>query len=104
MGLYGSPDVGNLYTEEKIKEEKKRRNIVIGTQTLMLAVLYILMMWVAEDRFEMTISYVGVFSIVYFVVFYIEMIINLFKKRSVRKEIRKMLICMLLITICLILS
>ncbi len=60
MGLYGSPDTGNLYTKPKYKEEKKKKRRANLTQIGILVVLYALMIWVAEDKLYTTISYVGV--------------------------------------------
>lgn len=102
MGAYGSPDTGNLYTEEKLI--KKKRKLKFNIQVAFLIILYLIMLWVAEDKYYMTISYIGVMSIVYFLVYFIKIIIKLFKKESVNSEVIKLLITTVLIIICLVLS
>lgn len=102
MGLYGSPDTGNLYKEEK--PIKKKRKLKFNIQAAVLIILYLIMLWAAEDKYYMTISYVGVMSIVYFLVYFIKMIIKLFKKESVNSEVIQLLIATVLIIICLVLS
>lgn len=100
MGLYGSPDL----SQKKPKQPDKAKRIILTTQLATLIILYLIMFWVAEDKTEMTISYVGVMSVVYFIVYFIKMIIKLFKKESVNKEVIKILICTAIIAVCLSLS
>ena len=100
LGAYGSPDIGNLYTEEK--PIKKKRKLKFNMQVAVLIILYLIMLWAAKDKYYMTISYVGVMSIVYFLVYFIKMIIKLFKKESVNSEVIQLLIATVLIIICLV--
>ena len=102
MGLYGSPDTGNLYTEEK--QIKKKRKLKLSIQVAVLIVLYLIMFFGAEDKYYMTIAYIGIMSVVYYVIYFIMMIIKLFKKESVNSEVIKLLVITGLIGICLALS
>lgn len=102
MGLYGSPDTGGLYTKKK--EEKKKRKIKISLQGIVLIVLYLVLILNNDDKFTMTVSFVGVMSMVYFIINFAKMIYRLIKKQSANKEVIKILICIALFTICGILS
>jgi len=98
MGAYGSPDTGNLYTDEK--KAKKKKNIKISAQIVILIVLYLILILNNDDKFIMTVSYVGVMAMVYFVINCAVIIYKLIKKQSVNKEVIKLLICIALFIIC----
>lgn len=103
MGLYGSPDTGNLYTKKE-EEKKKKRKIKISLQSIFLIVLYLILILPNDDKFTMTISFIGVISMVYFLINFFLMIYKLIKKQSVNNEVIKLLICVVLFIICGILS
>lgn len=98
MGAYGSPDTGNLYTEEK--PIKKRKSFKISAQAIMWIVLYLILMINNNDRFVMTVSFIGVMAMVYFAINLIKMIVKLFKKQSVNSEVIKIFVCIALFIIC----
>ena len=101
MGLYGSPDTGDLYSKQK---EKKKKRIKISLQSIILIVLYLILILNNDDKLTITVSFVGVMSMVYFVINFAMMIYKLIKKQSVNKEVIKILICIVLFIICGILS
>jgi len=101
MGLYGSPDLSKKYgSPEDIKEAKKKRKLIISTQVIVLIVLYLILMVSNENRFIMTVSYIGVLSMVYFFINFAMTIVKLIKKQSVNKEVIKLFICIITFIIC----
>ncbi len=100
MGLYGSPDLSKKYGNmEEYEKQKKKRNIRISIQTIVLIILYILLMINNDNRLVMTASYIGVLSMIYFIINFIMMVYKLIKKQSVNKEVIKILVCIALFII-----
>lgn len=105
MGLYGSPDLSKKYGDaEEYKEHKKKKKTTIWIQVIVLVLLYIIVLSASEDKRYITISYVGIMSIFYFIISFIKMIINLIKNQSVNNNVTQLLIYTVLIGICLALS
>lgn len=100
MGLYGSPDLSKKYGDiEEYEKQRKKRNIKISIQAIVLAVLYLILIINNNNKLVMTASYVGVLSIVYFIINTILMAYKLIKKQSVNREVIKILICIALFII-----
>lgn len=105
MGLYGSPDLSKKYgNAEEYKEQKKKKKTTKWIRVIVMVLLYLMVLSAAEDKKYITISYVGMMSIIYFIINFIKMIINLIKKRSVNNNVIQLLIYTILIGICLALS
>lgn len=100
MGLYGSPALGP-YKDDGQEQIKRKRTIKVSSHVIVLIVLYLLLVLNNEDKFVMTVSYVGVMSMVYFVANFAIMIYKLIKKQSVNREVIKILACMTLFAICI---
>lgn len=102
MGLYGSPDLSNQY--DNANEQKKKKKLKISMQSIVLGVLYLILVLTNDDKFIITVSFVGVMSMVYFAINLFMMIYKLIKKQSVNSEVIKLIICIVLFTICGMLS
>lgn len=105
MGLYGSPDLSKKYgSPEDIKETKKKRKIIISTQFIVLGLIYLFMVLTDDDKIGLTIAYVGLVSMAYFIINFIQMIIKLFKKKSVNRNVINLIILTGIIAICMIIG
>ena len=99
MGLYGSPDLSKKYGDAEEYEIRKKKKVKISLQVIVLAVLYLILIINNDNRWVMTVSFVGVLSMVYFVINFIVMIFKLIKKQSVNSEVIKLFICIVLFTV-----
>ena len=88
MGLYGSPDLGNLYTEKKEPNEpnkpKSKKNKVIW---IIMAVLNVLVLSVSENNKSEILVLIFLNCIAIFIGSIVNMIYNLLKKNSIKNNL-----------------
>ena len=90
-GLYGSPDVGNLYT--KPKEPKKRKqegykpqkNVWVWVSILVIDLIIFVMVGISLENI---VTALGLDSIVLLGISIISLIVNLIKKRRIGNDIK----------------
>lgn len=94
MGLYGSPDLSNKYgnKEEYERQQKKKKRWSISIQTVVIIGVYLFLL-LGGNVVSLTISYLGMLSMIYFVIYFVKMIYKLIKKESVNSEVIKLFIC-----------
>lgn len=91
MGLYGSPDVGNLYTNPKEpkgrKEEgyKPQKNVWVWAVILIMNVLMFL---VSEKSIDDVLTLLVLDSMILFGISIVSLIVNLIKKRKIGNDIK----------------
>lgn len=90
MGLYGSPDTGNLYTKKetkKTKEEgyKPQKNIWVWAVILIMNVLILLLVGITINDI---LTLLVLDSIILFGISIVSLIVNLIKKRKIGNDIK----------------
>jgi len=102
MGLYGSPDVGNLYTNPKepkyIKQEgyKPQKNIWVWIAILVINIVIILSVGITLAD---VLTLLALDSIILFGISVVSLIMNLVKKRKIRNDIKFIFISIILFII-----
>jgi len=105
MGLYGSPDVGNLYTNPKepkyIKQEgyKPQKNIWVWIAILVINIVIILSVGITLAD---VLTLLALDSIILFGISVVSLIMNLVKKRKIGNDIKFIAISVLAFLIFII--
>ncbi len=99
MGLYGSPDTGNLYSGRDGNYNPKKMNkfkIIL----IVVLVLYISIVALVDEKLVFIISTIGLASMLSIAFFFIKMIFNLFRRKSVNKDVIALFISVAVYAIC----
>ncbi|GEM_PF-2753039 len=94
MGLYGSPDTGNLYTEIKearIKPEgyKPQKNIWIWVAVGIVNLVFFL---VSNKGLDDILCLIGLDCLIIFGISFVSLLVNLIKRRKIRFDLKFILI------------
>lgn len=90
MGLYGSPDTGNLYTEPKVKTVKHegykpQKNVWVWITILIINIIILLLVGITlEDILTM----LALDSTILFGISIVSLIVNLVKKRKIGNDMK----------------
>lgn len=90
MGLYGSPDVGNLYTEKKIKktkEEGKKPQTNIWIWIVMIT-MNVITMLTAGISSQFLLSFLILDTVTLLVISIISLALNLINKRKINNDLK----------------
>ncbi|GMG96858.1 hypothetical protein [Tepidimicrobium xylanilyticum] len=87
MGLYGSPDVGNLYTNPKEHKEPKKPKKNIYKLLWVLVALNVIVLALTEVTKDHILTLIFADSIIVFIVSIIGLIYNGVKKNSIQKNL-----------------
>lgn len=104
MGLYGSPDTGNLYTEPKVKTVKQegykpQKNVWVWITILIINIIILLLVGITlEDILTM----LALDSTILFGISVVSLIMNLVKKRKIGNDIKFIAISLLAFLIFII--
>lgn len=88
MGLYGSPDTGNLYTKKKKGKEdgyKPQKNVWVWAAII---IVNILMFLVSEKSIDDILTLLVLDSMILFGISVVSLIVNLIKKRKVGNDFK----------------
>lgn len=103
MGLYGSPDAGNVYTPKgEVPEKKSKKPESNSLFWIVLIVLNILILILVGTDRENTITVILLDCIIVFVKSTISLIYNLVKKNKTQKNIINMILSIIIFFIAVI--
>ena len=95
MGLYGSPDTGNLYTPrkekslEKTKKAKEEGSVPQKKLWLWITILIfnLLILFIVGIEATNTLTLLALDSMTVFVISVVNLFINLFKQRKIKNDL-----------------
>lgn len=98
MGLYGSPDVGNLYTEPKEPKRRKKegykpqKNLWVWIVIIIIDILILLLSGITKNDI---LAVLGLNCIIIAGISIVNLIINLIKKNKISTDIKFIIISIL---------
>lgn len=90
MGVYGSPDTGNLYTNKEGKKNKPeghkpQKSLWVWISIIIINVLFYL---VSEKMLDDILTLVVLDSIIIFMVSVVSLVVNLIKKKKIGNDLK----------------